>query len=1314
MWFLKNFLSISKYFQVVSGNTPITLRGIVRLIKNWAFIDINALVICGILFIGQCTKPTDDKVKCTKSIENGADNIFEFDVKKSISSGGNSPENGLYGEDKGQSTLWIDTGFKTNGENLIVFAIGDYFPWGKSITEKASGYQQVMTINQNGEVASGLQKMDDAYLECKLNTDITYSLYDNENVRMLYSNQLNKYTDINPNNRGLGKSVIIYNQNQQSDCIIGNNCDLGGRDDNNPIACVLKNGAGIYMKIGDVNYSYHIINHLIPKLKKKCITDDECTYEYEKSGDTILTQAIPFGLPMVVWQRDKVSSYIRDTQEQNKNFIPITSYDRQTDYEFTTLKLISTSNCNAGGYNDATKYETIDNKCYESVKQKMTPTQLANYQCPDLSNTDEAIKHPNELCKPLKGQKIYVAPADTYYDDDEGNIKLIFASGAVQENPKFSKTSSSGLQLSWIEYLAYKIISPLMGDQTQKENIDNLIESNRLTDSIEIASKNGEEIYISSYNGDILVKPTRFGLSGILLKTKEAGTDKYIKSTKTLLTPVAKNTKKNIYKIKPKDITQTPINNIELTKKTSGTQYLIEVDNLDKGLFVKARNAILTNSMFIMTKIMLVVWFFFSFGFGFLNKSKIIHLPVFTHDIKNLLILLWATDVDNYKIIDDILWPSLFKGAEAFSTMFFEAASGIYGLSVHSNSMYEFFDTAIQSMTSGETWHRVIAMGTNMQYFYIFLFWFPFFGTGIIKFIKSVAGSIFGLVITATSIGSTIMLFPLYALDSMFPKHDFRIKKILHQLIGDFIHYSIELGFYGLMMGFVYQAYLDAISIDICWKVLVKQKILSFLPEALFATWTFDGNYKDNLLVVSKMLMWAIIFALSSIISVKFAGLAKMAADLLWGKSSMSLGVGNGAKIGQKAVGVVDSITGGVANVTGAIEGKLYDSNKSATKLNKNNIKRNANNTPPHIGNKTNEIQNFKDEFNRINNNKSLSEKEKTQKLQELNKKMDECAKELRQERIAKYGKTETDEFHEQLEQIENDTTLSKEEREQKFQELDKKMDDYEKKQRQARIAKYGKTEIDEFEEQFEAIENDKSLSQEEKTQKMQELNKKMDERAKELRQERIAKYGKTETDELYEQLEQIENDTTLSKEEREQKLQELDKKMKAYSDQYETRDTAIENDNNFNNNDDTFYNESNPLLMQGSDLTMQGSDMLMHAGEDMLMKSDVVGVGGNNISQEDNINEELQSQQEQLQQQQSEKKFMDAKIEQNKALMAVMKDNKIKEKLEKDFADENISETELNEGLNEIQIHQSNLIASQDIFKKAKQKNAWSKKSKK
>ena len=1292
-WFLKNFLSISKYFQVVSGNTPITLRGIVRLIKNWAFIDINALVICGILFIGQCTKPKDNEVKCIKSVETGVDNIFEFDVKKSISSGGDSPDNGLYGENQGQSTLWIDTGFKTNGENLIVFAIGDYFPWGKSITEKTSGYQQVMTINQNGEVASGLQKMDDAYLECKLNTDISYSFNDNENIRLLYSNQLNKYTDINPNNRGLGKSIVIYNDNQQSDCIIGNNCNLGGRDDNNPIACVLKNGAGIYMKIGDVNYSYHIINHLIPKLKKKCITDDECNYEYEKSGDTILTQAIPFGLPMVVSQRDKASAYIRDTQEQNKNFIPITSYDRQTDYEFTTLKLISTSNCNAGGYNDATKYETIDNKCYESVKQKMTPTQLANYQCPDLSNTNEAIKHPNELCKPLKGQKIYVAPADTYYDDDEGYIKLIFASGAVQENPKFSKISSSGLQLSWIEYLAYKIISPLMGDQTQKENIDDLIESNRLTDSIEIASKNGEEIYISSYNEDVLIKPTRFGLSGILIKTKKNGTDEYIKSTKTLLTPVAKNTKKNIYKIKPKDIAQTPINNIELTKKTSGTQYLIEVDNLDKGLFVKARNAILTNSMFIMTKIMLVVWFFFSFGFGFLNKSKIIHLPVFTHDIKNLLILLWATDVDNYKIIDDILWPSLFKGAEAFSTMFFEAASDIYGLSVHSNSMYEFFDTAIQSMTSKETWYRVIAMGTNMQYFYIFLFWFPFFGTGIIKFIKSVAGSIFGLVITSTSIGSTIMLFPLYALDSMFPKHDFRIKKILHQIIGDFIHYSIELGFYGLMMGFVYQAYLDAVSIDICWKVLVKQKILSFLPEALFATWTFDGGYNNNLMIVLKMLMWAVIFAFSSLISVKFAGLAKMAADLLWGKSSMGLGIGNGAKIGQKAVGVVDSITGSIANITGMAEDGLAGSGMDAKNQERNNDgQKQTRNVNQDIGNQRNKTQTIKQgkqqdikgevkknesmlKLNETNNNKTNKntnnpEQTKRQEQNDINNTEDRNTED-----------NNTFEKHNDME--ENNTTSQQEKHEQAKNELNNKFNS--KMHQLAKINKQEKSATnetinnDELEEYTEIITTDKILPKQKNTTAFNAVN-----------------------NSLHQEEEKI-----LPKQKNTTAFNAVNNSLHQEEENFENR-LPIEN------NDEQFDNETNPLLMQGSDLTMQGSDMLMHAGEDMLMESNIVGVGGNNISKEDNVNTETQSQQEQLQQEQNEKKFIDAKIEQNKALMAVMKDNKIKEKLEKDFAEENISEAELDEGLHEIQIHQSNLIASQDVFKKAKQKNAWSKKSKK
>ena len=96
-WFLKNFLSISKYFQVISGNTPLTFEGVKKLIKNWAFIDLNAFIICGILFIGQCTKPKKDEVKCIKSVENGADNISEFDIKHSIPSGRNRPETGHNG-----------------------------------------------------------------------------------------------------------------------------------------------------------------------------------------------------------------------------------------------------------------------------------------------------------------------------------------------------------------------------------------------------------------------------------------------------------------------------------------------------------------------------------------------------------------------------------------------------------------------------------------------------------------------------------------------------------------------------------------------------------------------------------------------------------------------------------------------------------------------------------------------------------------------------------------------------------------------------------------------------------------------------------------------------------------------------------------------------------------------------------------------------------------------------------------------------------------------------------------------------------------
>ena len=156
--------------------------------------------------------------------------------------------------------------------------------------------------------------------------------------------------------------------------------------------------------------------------------------------------------------------------------------------------------------------------------------------------------------------------------------------------------------------------------------------------------------------------------------------------------------------------------------------------------------------------------------------------------------------------------------------------------------------------------------------------------------------------------------------------------------------------------------------------------------------------------------------------------------------------------------------------------------------------------------------------------------------------------------------------------------------------------------------------------------------------------------------------------------------------------------------------DKLQQEDIEVNNNYDESTNTTSDPLPIGSDLSMHGSDISVHANEGLIMNGGVVGVGWQSTSLSEQENHQ-QTKQEQLQEQQSEKNLMDAKIEQNKAIMAVIKDNKIKEKLEKDFAEENISEDELEDGLQAIHVHQSNLKASQDLVKKADQKNAWGKK---
>ena len=334
MWFIKNLLNPRWIFDILQSGSN-DFKTLCQKIKAWFYFDLQTIIVFGICFLFKCMAPSEGEGKCIGSYDNGIDNVYTLKASSITTAGGSDINDGIY-KGVGQSMPWIDTGFETTGEQLVVYANGDYFPWGKAATEKTTTYHPVTTkVGDTDEWETSLLLSED-YQECELNTDIKYTQYDAQIVREYYENHLNKYTDVNPNNRGGGFAQVLLNGSVsstpiQADCINHNNCNVSPTGDQNPIGCVLRRGAGIYMKFGEnMPFGYHIINHDIPQLRQVCNDGCKCEYkrvtnpstgkqEWKKDCDpscvceykyinigtnAIKTTRIPFTLPMMFYRRE--------------------------------------------------------------------------------------------------------------------------------------------------------------------------------------------------------------------------------------------------------------------------------------------------------------------------------------------------------------------------------------------------------------------------------------------------------------------------------------------------------------------------------------------------------------------------------------------------------------------------------------------------------------------------------------------------------------------------------------------------------------------------------------------------------------------------------------------------------------------------------------------------------------------------------------------------------------------------------------------------------------------------------------------------
>lgn len=899
------------------------------------------IVIFYILYLTQCSKPESGEGTCIMQNENKDFDTFTLDLS-SLTAGGLCNDVGLY-DNPGQTVDWVDTGYVTNGKQLIVYANGDYYPWGEDQTTKETGYHVMQVQDSNGTFNSVLQIVY-APKECGLNTDIPYSLDDVQETKLIYLNQFNQYTNWNANNRSKNtKGRILYNKGQQADCIAGVNCQFG-EDTDEQTSCVLKNGAGIYMKIGnDSTVAYHIKNYFVPEFKEECSTSGYCKLNYKTSNDgsTINLVQIPFALPPVIYnpgyKKDTYMHDIRDDILQNLSIITKTEYE--TDYKFTTIEVdMETPLEQCDGY----RMQVIGGICYKQVEKKMTLSEMQKPRCIYSSTTD--INLANELCAPASGNKIWIKPADTCYDDNTGIIKLTFTSGVVSHAKKISY-QHDGLKLSFITSFISALFTPFFGSQKDLVDVDDVLYIEKPKDKSEepdprvltICRNDGGVLYIAKLDKDWYIKTEKYGTQGMQLvdvyrkdytdefRTSLTMDAKYKQDVRGFNTCIEFSFKKE-YNKTTDDIQQKKIIRSNTT--------LVRVTDIDSGLFVQIRTALMKTPVYNIARIIFVVWFVFSFGIGFLNRQEMLsRVKTISSDWKRFLILLWCSDPNNYDFIDELLWPALFYGSQSVAAGIFDAISGIYGTSITADNPMEFFDEIVTSLTSKELFYKLGAIATSPLSFIMFIFIFPFLISSIKDLLLAIMGPIMSLSFTLFTVGSIITFMPLYAVISLLGSDRFKniFTKSMKLLISEFIHFAFELGFFGLCIGFCYHYFLQAINIKICWINVVDFKLLWLIPIHL-DDWLIcnSGAVKQAPIGDRFVILWDMTKNIMKfqIVVMVMGNMSVTIADMLaaiFAKGGGMFGI-------KKASGLFDSFTNTTKGYLGEYDKDLQKENKEKQK----------------------------------------------------------------------------------------------------------------------------------------------------------------------------------------------------------------------------------------------------------------------------------------------------------------------------------------------------------------------------------------------
>ncbi len=337
----------------------------------------------------------------------------------------------------GQKSQWVDTGFLTNGKPLQINVTGGWYPFGKASKKIRIKNQPNMAPKLPPDADGGANyalQADIVDMPCITTTDLSYfadtfisPTYPSgtsitgaatalKNTRQV--NHLLRYSDTDNSGHGLTGIDAQMEEIMDIHClgtdakptgtaIATNICSnfrpatlTSGVANTNFTPCVLANGHGVYLKIGNANYGYHLANHEVNIYQKKINRDG--SYKVLQAVDDMdqpLTTLIPFSLPTQIYSNFRAWNDI----------VPISNLNQDLGNYAGGVAGLTIRTDNLGGRGPNGCYKTGDT---------INPNLI------------------NETCPPPPGQPIYAIINDTNYGDNTGEVELIFLSGATRSDGK--------------------------------------------------------------------------------------------------------------------------------------------------------------------------------------------------------------------------------------------------------------------------------------------------------------------------------------------------------------------------------------------------------------------------------------------------------------------------------------------------------------------------------------------------------------------------------------------------------------------------------------------------------------------------------------------------------------------------------------------------------------------------------------------------------------------------------------------------------------------------------------------------------------